>query len=138
MLDPVSPWAYAPATIAAFAAGVAAIIGAINKRQLDSVKTDVATVKTDVATVGTAVASVKDDTVAVHTLTNSAMGAQLLVRVELLQAQAVQAYRIAAITKEDSDLAMAKALDVQVDAARKIYQAHQVQQAIADFTGRKD
>jgi hypothetical protein len=60
----VSPWAYAPATIAAMGAGVAAIIGAVkNSRDILGVK------KTLVA--------VEKTGVAIHTLSNSAMGAQL-------------------------------------------------------------
>jgi ADP-ribosylglycohydrolase len=74
-------------------------------------------------------------TEATHTLSNSAMGAQLLTKVELLQMLAVQAHRLAEVTKEAGDLTIAKAFEVQVEAAKKLYQEHVTKQAIIDAKG---
>lgn len=118
-LQQVSPWAYAPATIAAIFAGVASIVGTIvtHRKSVEN---------------GQELAKVKKTGEATHTLTNSAMGAQLLTTVELLQAQAVQAHRIAALTHEDADEATAEALEVKVKAAQEVYQKHMTNQAIVD------
>lgn len=68
----------------------------------------------------------------VHTLSNSAMGAQLKLNVEFAEANAVQAHRIAEITKEDGDTAAAIAADVRVKSQQFLYQEHLTQQAKVD------
>jgi hypothetical protein len=118
MMDPVSPWAYAPASIAAFAAGVAAVIGAVNKR--------------DIGTVRKELVSVKHTGEATHTLSNSAMGAQLQVNVATLEALSVVLHRVAVTSKEEADAAAALAVDVRVDAAKKVLQDHLTKQAVVD------
>jgi hypothetical protein len=102
---------YFPGIIAAIGGGAAAIIGALNRRDVKSVK------KTSEAT---------------HILSNSAMGAQLAINVELLQALSVQAHRFASLTKQDGDVATAKAFDVRVEGAKKLYQEHLTKQAVVD------
>lgn len=68
----------------------------------------------------------------IHILTNSAMGAQLKLNVEFAEANAVQAHRIAEITKSDGDIAAAEAADVKVKSQQALYQDHQVQQAVVN------
>lgn len=68
----------------------------------------------------------------VHTLSNSAMGAQLKLNVEFAEANAVQAHRISEITKEDGDAAAAAAADVRVKSQQFLYQEHLTQQAKVD------
>jgi hypothetical protein len=117
--DGISPWAYAPATIAAAGAGIAAIIGAVKNNR-------------DIAGVKKSLVKVEKTSEAIHTLSNSAMGAQLLTKVELLQMLAVQAHRLAEVTKEAADAAVAQSFEVQVAAAKKVYQDHLMQQAVVD------
>ena len=68
---------------------------------------------------------------ATHTLTNSAMGAQLLTNVQNLEALAVLAHRFAENNNE-SDIAAASAIDVRVAAAKALYQKHLINQATVD------
>jgi hypothetical protein len=70
----------------------------------------------------------------VHILSNSAMGSQLLSKVELLKALAVFAHRLAE-TGTEADVAAAKALDVRVIAAQVEYQDHLIKQAKVDAKG---
>jgi hypothetical protein len=67
----------------------------------------------------------------VHTLTNSAMGDQLLGKVELLEAMLVLAQRLAE-SGTDADIAAADALAVRVESAKVKYAEHQLQQARVD------
>ena len=76
--------------------------------------------------------SVKKTGEATHTLSNSAMGAQLAINVELLQALSVQAHRFATMTGQEGDTATAKAFDVRVTGAQKLYQEHLTKQAVVD------
>jgi hypothetical protein len=68
----------------------------------------------------------------IHTLTNSAMGAQLKLNVTFAEQNAVKSKRIAAMTKEEGDIAAATADDVIVEQQRAIYQEHLVRQAKVD------
>jgi hypothetical protein len=68
----------------------------------------------------------------IHTLSNSAMGAQLTLNVEFAQANAVQAHRIAEITKGEGDMAAAIAADVKVESQKKLLNEHLVAQARVD------
>jgi hypothetical protein len=70
---------------------------------------------------------------AVHTLTNSAMGAQLKINVDNAQRAAVMAHRIADITKQEGDIAAAKAADLEVIQQQAVYQDHVVRQAKVDL-----
>jgi hypothetical protein len=67
----------------------------------------------------------------VHTLTNSAMGKQLLDKVDLLKAMAVLAHS-AAEAGNGSALAAAQAIDKRVEAAVQEYTQHQLNQAKVD------
>jgi hypothetical protein len=117
MIFELSPWAYAPATVAAIAAGIAAVIGAINQREITGVKKDLT--------------SVKHTSEATHTLSNSAMGQQLRENLATLQAWAVDRHRIAA-NGQEAEIAAAAAVDVKVEAARKALQDHLTKQAVVD------
>jgi hypothetical protein len=70
----------------------------------------------------------------IHTLTNSAMGAQLKLNLQFAERFAVQAHRLASITKETGDLAAAVAADVDVEAQKSVYQDHLLRQAKVDAT----
>jgi hypothetical protein len=74
---------------------------------------------------------------AIHTLSNSAMGAQLQQKVDLLKALAVFAHRFADIGN-DADKAAATALDVRVRSAEKDLQDHLVRQALVDAEAREN
>jgi hypothetical protein len=69
---------------------------------------------------------------AIHTLTNSAMGAQLKINVDFAQQNAVLAHRLAAISKDEGDVAAANAADVIVTSQKAIYQEHLIRQAKVD------
>jgi phosphoribosylanthranilate isomerase len=81
---------------------------------------------------------VVDDTqkvaVATHTLSNSAMGAQLLNNVQTLESLSVFAHRLAE-SNNPSDIAAAVAIDVRVEAAKAEYQEHVKKQAVVDSKG---
>jgi hypothetical protein len=68
---------------------------------------------------------------ATHTLSNSAMGAQLLANVQNLEALGVLAHRFAQNGVE-ADIAYAAAIDVRVEAAKEEYQDHIRKQAVVD------
>ena len=68
----------------------------------------------------------------VHTLTNSAMGKQLLDKVEMMQQQSVLAHRFAALTKSEADIAAAQAIDIRVASLKAEYEQHQKNQAKVD------
>jgi hypothetical protein len=70
----------------------------------------------------------------IHTLTNSAMGAQLKLNVDFCEKNAVLARRLASITKEDGDAAAATAAEVLVEAQKSVYQDHLLRQAKVDAT----
>jgi hypothetical protein len=78
--------------------------------------------------------SIKKTGEATHTLSNSAMGAQLKLNVEFAQSNAVILHRMADYTKTEGDAAAALAADVKLEAQKVIYQAHLVQQAKVDAT----
>jgi hypothetical protein len=67
----------------------------------------------------------------VHTLTNSAMGKQLLDKVDLLKAMAVMS-RAAAVEGDVAAIAAADALDNRVESAVQEYTQHQLNQARVD------
>jgi len=97
--------------IAAILSSVAVIIGSLNKSTIESVK------KTGEAT---------------HTLSNSAMGAQLLSSIADKEALAVVLHSVATKSGVLSDLEAAAAMDVRVEAAKKLYQEHVRNQAVVD------
>ena len=68
----------------------------------------------------------------IHTLTNSAMLEQLKLNVEFAERIAVQARRLAAITKEDGDIAAAAAAGVVVEEQKAVYDDHVRRQAKVD------
>jgi hypothetical protein len=68
----------------------------------------------------------------IHTLTNSAMGAQLKLNVQFAEKIAVGAHRLADVTKEAGDAAAAIAAEVVVEAQKSIYQDHLLRQAKVD------
>jgi hypothetical protein len=72
---------------------------------------------------------------AIHTLTNSAMGAQLKLNVEFAQQNSVLAHRLAAISNSEGDIAAAAAADVVVETQKAIYQEHILRQAKVDAAG---
>lgn len=78
------------------------------------------------------IASVKKTGEAIHTLSNSAMGAQLKKNVQFAQANATLAHRMAEITKESADIAAAIAADIVVKQEQELLQVHLIQQAIVD------
>jgi hypothetical protein len=78
------------------------------------------------------VASIKKTGEAVHTLTNSAMGAQLKNAVVLAKQSAAFAHRVADSTKEAGDIAAAVAADTVVEDQEAILQIHLMNQAKAD------
>jgi hypothetical protein len=51
---------------------------------------------------------------------------------------AVQAHRLAEVTKEAADLAVAQAFEVQVAAAKRVYQDHVTKQAVVDAKAEKE
>lgn len=111
-------WAYAaPGIVGAAFAGVAAVIGAVNKRDITAVKKEVS--------------SVKATTEATHTLSNSAMGEQMKSTLAALMALSVVQHRLAA-NGQEAEVAAAEAVDVQVEAARKLLQDHLTKQAVVD------
>jgi hypothetical protein len=123
MIDPSS--STIPLIIAAVGSGIAAIlssvaviIGALNKTTIESVK------KT-----GEVTNKISDAT---HTLTNSAMGAQLLSAIEDKQALSVVLHSNAKKSGVLTDLEAAQAMDVRVEAAKKLYQEHVRNQAVVD------
>ena len=122
-LAQTSPLIYFPGIIGAIASAAAVVIGAINKRAVGEVKTELV--------------SVKATGESTHTLSNSARGDLLLNKVELLQALSVQAHRLAEITKESADAAAAVACDVKVAAAKTEYQKHLTQQAVVDSKSKE-
>ena len=69
---------------------------------------------------------------AIHTLTNSAMGAQLKLNVQFAEQNAVLAHRLAEMSKSEGDVAAATAADVVVESQKAIYQEHLVRQAKVD------
>ena len=75
---------------------------------------------------------VKQVAVATHTLSNSAMGAQLQSALDDAVAGAVQAHKLAELTNDPGYQAAALASDVKVVTRRALLQAHQVQQAKVD------
>lgn len=112
LIDPApSSWSFAAPIITATFAGIAVCFGAWNAHRIESVK------KTAEAT---------------HTLSNSAMGGQILGKVQALTASAVVARRLAQVTNSPADFANAAALDVQVAAAATEYQTHVSNQAVVD------
>jgi hypothetical protein len=82
--------------------------------------------------------SVKKTGEATHTLSNSAMGAQLKMNVTFARAAAVMARRLAEVTKQSGDTAAAAAADVQVIEQEAILQVHLIQQARVDAELAKD
>jgi hypothetical protein len=60
------------------------------------------------------------------------MGAQLKLNVDFAQQNAVLAHRLAAISKEEGDVAAANAADVTVTSQKAIYQEHLIRQAKVD------
>jgi hypothetical protein len=107
-----------PAIIAAIGTGVAVVLGAYNKVSLSMANRRIE--------------SIKKTGEATHTLGNSAMGAQILTRVESLKASAIIAHRLAVVTGQEADLTVAKALDVQVESALREFHDHQTKQAVVD------
>jgi hypothetical protein len=71
----------------------------------------------------------------IHTLTNSAMGAQLKLNVTFAEQNAVKSKRIAELTKSEGDIASAAADDLIVEEQKAIYQEHLVRQARVDASG---
>ena len=69
----------------------------------------------------------------IHTLTNSAMGAQLKLNVVFAEQNAVKSRRIAELTKEGGDIAEAQAANIVVLEQRRIYQEHLMRQAVIDM-----
>lgn len=123
-------WAYsAPGIVAAFFAGIAAILGAINKGTITEVKKDVVAVKKEVV-------SVKATGEANHLLSNSAFGDQLKATLAALTALSISQHRHAANGLE-AEIAAAKAIDVQVEAARIALDNHLAQQAIVDLKAKE-
>jgi hypothetical protein len=76
--------------------------------------------------------STKKTVDAVHTLSNSAMGATLKMNVQLAASNAVMAHRLAEITGQPGDAAAAVALDLKTKEHQAIYEAHLAQQAKVD------
>lgn len=112
-----SALSYVPGIIAALASGVAMVLGAVNKIQLEGVK------------------RVADAT---HTLSNSAMGQQLVTNLATMEALSVVLHRIAAGQGGvEADVEAAKAIDVRVAAAKKEYTEHLIKQAVVDATNDK-
>lgn len=73
---------------------------------------------------------------AIHTLSNSAMGAQLQQKVDLLKALSVFAH--AAQPSNDASEAAADAVDIRVKAAEKELQDHLLRQALVDAEAREN
>ena len=69
---------------------------------------------------------------ATHILSNSAMGQQLLSKVQILESLSVVAHRLAHTTNNSADTAAADAIDVRVQSAQQDYEKHQQRQAIVD------
>ncbi len=114
----------APGIISSFFAGIAVIVGLFTKKEVSSVKKDVVSVKEDVV-------SVKATGEANHTMSNSAMTNQIKATVAALTALSISQRRHA-VSGQLADIAAADAIDVQVEAARKLLEEHQTQQAILD------
>ena len=68
----------------------------------------------------------------IHTLSNSAMSAQLTLNVNFAKAIAVQARRIADDSKQQGDIAAATAADVVVASQQKLLDEHLLAQAKVD------
>jgi len=76
--------------------------------------------------------------VAIHTLSNSAMAAQLKLNVQFAMANSVDKHRIADLTKQEGDVASAAAADIIVEDQKALLQKHMVQQATVDATAAKE
>ena len=63
---------------------------------------------------------------------SSDLGAQLKMNVANLEALHVVLTRVAESSKQESDIAAAKAIGVQVEAAQKLYDEHVAKQALVD------
>lgn len=81
--------------------------------------------------------SVGDTTDKIHILTNSAMGAALRMNVVALESDAVSKHRIAEITHAVSDVAAAKASDIAIGEAQRLYAQHLAQQKKVDTKDTK-
>ena len=68
----------------------------------------------------------------IHTLSNSAMGAQLTLNVNFAKSIAVQAHRIADNSQQQGDIAAALAADVVVTSQQKLLDEHLIAQAKLD------
>jgi hypothetical protein len=121
-----------PVSLVVVGLGTAAIIGAFIK--MASVQT---VVQGALATMQGDLTSVKVTGEAVHTLSNSAMAAQLLVNVNLLKTLSQQAHRTYSLTKEEADQVAAKGFDDQLTAVEKLYTDHQVNQKAVDDKNRE-
>ena len=69
---------------------------------------------------------------ATHTLSNSAMGAQLKMNVQFATSDAVSKHRIATLTNEAGDIAAAQAADIVVKEQEDLLQRHVIAQAKVD------
>jgi hypothetical protein len=106
-----------------------ALVGIWTARKAKQTKDEVNKVKDKVSDVNRTVDQV-------HTLSNSAMAAQLKMNVQLARSNAVMAHRLSEITGQAGDEAAAIAVDVQVHEHERILQEHLVQQARVDAGGR--
>src|ERR1700691_1573682 len=78
------------------------------------------------------VESIKKTGEATHTLSNSAMAAQLKMNVQFATQTAVLAHRLADVTKQEGDVAASLAADIVVKEQEAILQKHLIAQAKVD------
>jgi hypothetical protein len=81
------------------------------------------------------VASIKKTGEATHTLSNSAMAAQLKMNVQFATQTSVLAHRLADVTKQAGDIAAAIAADIVIKEQEAILQKHLIAQAKVDDSG---
>jgi hypothetical protein len=84
------------------------------------------------------VLSIKRTGEATHTLSNSAMAAQLKMNVQFATQTAVLAHRLAESTKQEGDIAAALAADIVVKEQEAILQKHLIAQAKVDTDTARD
>jgi hypothetical protein len=108
---------------------IVAFVAWKQKRNTDAIKENTAITTATSLTANSTAAVVKD----IHTLSNSAMGAQLKGAIEVAEQVAVLAHRLAE-SGAAGDVAVAAAADLKVAANKVLYQEHQIQQAKVDAT----
>ena len=84
------------------------------------------------------VESIKKTGEATHTLSNSAMAAQLKMNVQFATQTAVLAHRLADVTKQEGDVAASLAADIVVKEQEAILQKHLIAQAKVDAELARD